>query len=560
MTEQDVAAAPSTATKSASTTAASTAPGPDDVEAQPVRPATERHCDVAVIGGSAAGLAAALQLARQRRAVIVVDDNTPRNAAATHTHGYLGREGAQPAELVAIGRDEVRSYGGEVLSGRVLAVHRRDDGLFRVALTGGHSLHARRVLAASGIADELPEVDGLAEHWGDGVIHCAFCHGFEHRDRRLVQLVTHPSGRHATPLLRHLTERLTVVLHNPDGLAEQSTEELTQAGIPVVREQARRILTGPDGAVAGVELADGRTLDADVVLVGPRFHARADTLATVGLTPAPHHTGLGTVVEVDERGATTAPGLFAAGNLTDPSMQALQAAAHGSRVGAMIAIDLAEEDLTAGDRPSGQEIDWDRRYAGKDQMWSSNPNGSLVAEAANLPPGRALDVGAGEGADALWLAEQGWQVTACDIASTALARLADEAGRRGLAVRCLRTDATDADAFHPDTYDLVCLQYGSFHRTPDRRGLRNLLGAVAPGGTLLVVGHDLTPLREPVDVASQTRMWDPNSFVGIEEIVTHLKDSDSWAVEVHELRPRPPGAASSHHVDDVVLRATRKEG
>jgi SAM-dependent methyltransferase len=193
-------------------------------------------------------------------------------------------------------------------------------------------------------------------------------------------------------------------------------------------------------------------------------------------------------------------------------------------------------------------------------MWSANPNGSVVREVTDLPPGRALDVGAGEGADALWLAEQGWKVTACDISARALARVAAEADRRGLSVECLRADANDLDAFGAEAYDLVCLSYGSFHRGPDQRGLRNLLGAVAPGGTLLVVAHDLTPLQEPVDVTTQTRMFDPEAFVGVDEIAAALRTSGSWAVEAHGKRPRPPGAAGTHHVHDVVLRAVRQPG
>src|SRR6187551_3215998 len=100
----------------------------------------ERHCDVAVIGGSAAGLAAALQLARQRRSVIVIDAGEPRNAPAAHMHSFLGHEGRPPSELTAIGRDEVRSYGGEVIAGRAVDVSRIDDGRFRVQLAGGHTV------------------------------------------------------------------------------------------------------------------------------------------------------------------------------------------------------------------------------------------------------------------------------------------------------------------------------------------------------------------------------------------------------------------------------------
>ncbi len=521
--------------------------------------ALERHCDVAVIGGSAAGLAAALQLSRQRRSVIVVDDGTPRNAPAAHMHGYLGHEGVEPGELMTIGRAEVRSYGGEVLTGRVVGVHRRDDGRFRLDLTGGHALVARRVLVATGLSDELPAIEGLAEHWGRGVVHCPFCHGFEVRDQRLVQIVTHPLSLHPTPLFRHLTSRLTVVLHDPTDLDQAMVDALAASGVAVERCEARRVLTGQEGEVAGVELDDGRVLQADAVVVGSRFHARADMLAGVGLTTTVHLTGAGDVIAVDPRGETVVPGIYAAGNVADPSLQVLPSAAQGSQVGAMIAFSLAEEDLRDAARTSGEEADWDHRYGGLDRAWSSNPNGTLVHEVADLAPGRALDVGAGEGADALWLAERGWNVTATDISGNALARVRAEAERRGLAVDLVRSDANDPAPFGAETFDLVSLQYGSFKRTPDQRGLRSLLDAVAPGGTLLVVHHDLAPMREPVDVGVQTRMYDPEAFVGVEEVVTALAaEPDTWHVEVHEIRPRPPGAATTQHVDDVTLRATRR--
>ncbi len=111
-------------------------------------PTVVRHCDVAVIGGSAAGLAAALQLGRQRRSVIVIDAGEPRNASAAHMHSYLGHEGLPPSELTTIGREEVRSYGVEVLAGRAVEVTRAVEGRFRVELVGGDTVIARRVLAA----------------------------------------------------------------------------------------------------------------------------------------------------------------------------------------------------------------------------------------------------------------------------------------------------------------------------------------------------------------------------------------------------------------------------
>jgi thioredoxin reductase/SAM-dependent methyltransferase len=525
-----------------------------------------RHCDVAVIGGSAAGLAAALQLGRQRRSAIVIDSGEPRNAPAAHMHSYLGHEGLPPSELTAIGRDEVRSYGGEVLAGQAIEVTRIDDGHFEIELTGGHSVVARRVLAATGLVDDLPDIEGMAAHWGGDVIHCPFCHGFEVRDRRIVQIVTHPMGLHPAPLFRQLSAQLTIVLHDGvlhDGvdpasaaLASSQLDGLRAAGVTVVDGPVRRIVTGPDGHVASVELANGERIDADAVAIGPRFHARVEPFAGLGLATVPHPTGLGDFVETDLMGETSVPGLYAAGNVTDPSHQVLQAAANGSRVGAMISFSLAHEDVAAAVRPSANEADWDHRYGG-DRMWSGNPNGTLVNEIGGLAVGRALDVGTGEGGDAVWLAEQGWQVVANDISQRALDRVAELAAQRDLSIECHHADANAFAAFESRAFDLVSAQYASIPRTPDGRGVANLLDAVAVGGRLLVVSHDLEPMRAPIDPRQSSRAFDPDAYVRVEDVAAALANSPDWVIEVHDTRPRPPGAASTHHVDDVVLRARR---
>jgi thioredoxin reductase/SAM-dependent methyltransferase len=516
-----------------------------------------RHCDVAVVGGSAAGLATALQLGRQRRSVIVIDAGEPRNAPATHMHGYLGRDGTPPSALPTAGREEVRSYGGEVLDGRVLDVARADDSTFRLELVGGHAIVARRVVAATGLVDELPAIDGLAEHWGHDVIHCPFCHGYEVRDQRVVQIVTHEAGLHPAGLFRQLTEDLTIVLHDPALAGASEVDALRAAGVAIVEGPVRRIVSDGDGHLAAVELGDGARLEADAVAVGPRFRVRAEPFASLGLRPVPHPNGLGEVVAVDDLGETSVPGLYAAGNVTDPSQQVLQAAAAGSRTGAMISFSLADEDIRAAARPSANAADWDHRYSG-DQMWSGRPNGTLVNEIGDVAPGRALDVGAGEGGDAVWLAEQGWRVTASDISARALDRVGAEAERRDLPVERVRVDANARDAFEPSAFDLVSAQYASIPRTPDGRGVHNLLRAVAPGGLLLVVSHDLEPMRSPIDTREQSRLFDPDAYVRVEDVAAALAEAPGWTIEVHETRPRPPGAASgSHHVDDLVLRARR---
>ncbi len=520
----------------------------------------ERRCDVAIIGGSAAGLAAALQLSRQRRSVIVVDDNRPRNAPAAHMHGFLGHEGISPMTFGEISREEVRSYGVEVLAGQAHDVTRVDDEHVRIDL-GGLSVLTRRVLAATGIVDELPAIEGLAEHWGRDVIHCPFCHGYEVRDKRVLQIITHPMGVHSARLFHQLTYQLTLVLHDGVDPSLPDLGPLRAAGVNVMETSVRRVLGDHDGRLTGVELHDGSLIEVDAVAVGPSFRPRIEPFGTLGLTATPHPSGLGDVIATEPSGKTTVPGLYAAGNVCDPSMQVLQAAANGSWVGAMMSLDLADEDLGTTPRPKARTSEWDNRYDG-DQMWSGEPNGALVAEVSALTPGRALDVGAGEGGDAVWLAERGWQVTANDISRRALDRVEQAAASRGVTVELLCADANDPHPFPTARFDLVTAHYASIPRTPDERALLHLLDAVAPGGTLLFVTHDPEPMRATAGVG-HVRPFDPDAYVRAEDMINLLeattgRDNEEWTIVTNERRPRPAGAATaSHHVDDVVLRVQR---
>ncbi|MEM7286073.1 MAG: bifunctional NAD(P)/FAD-dependent oxidoreductase/class I SAM-dependent methyltransferase [Actinomycetota bacterium] len=517
---------------------------------------TTRHCDVAVVGGSAAGLAAALQIQRQSRSVIVIDSGEPRNAPAAHMHAYLGYDGAAPTDLTGTGLEEVRRYGGEILAGRVTAVRREPDGFSVEA--GNVTIRARRVVAATGVGDELPDIEGIADHWGDAVIHCPFCHGYEVRDRRLVQIVTQPIGLHPAQLFAHLSADLTLVVHPDLDVQPDELAAFERSGATVTRGAAVRILQDEAGTLTGIELSDGGALDADAVVVTTKMQPRVEPFSALGLALEAHPSGVADFVPTEQTGETAIGGLYAAGNLTDPSLQVLAAAAGGSHVGAMVTFDLAAEDLASGAQPSANETEWDARYSG-DEVWSGAPNGTLVEEIEGDVPGRVLDVGAGEGGDALWLAERGWDVTATDVADSGLRRLAAKADAEGLAIRCVVADANALRAYGDDTYDLVSLFYCSIPRTGDERAVDSLLAAVAPGGTLLMVGH--APHAPETDHHDgHTRPWDRASFVDIDSVAAAVSSTPGWTVVTHELRDRPPGSSTHHHHDtDVVLRARRGE-
>ena len=191
---------------------------------------------------------------------------------------------------------------------------------------------------------------------------------------------------------------------------------------------------------------------------------------------------------------------------------------------------------------------WDDRYGSREQLFSGNPNGVLVTEVADLTPGQALDVGCGEGGDALWLARRGWQVTAVDISRTALDRAAaagsDVAGR----VAWSRADLT-ATPPPARSFDLVSVQYFPLEHEPDDLALYGLLAAVTPGGTLLFVGHDLADLTGHED-------FDPRDYYQPDEVARLL--DDDWIVLINERRPRTaPAPEGTPHTHDTVLRAER---
>lgn len=209
----------------------------------------------------------------------------------------------------------------------------------------------------------------------------------------------------------------------------------------------------------------------------------------------------------------------------------------------------AEEPRAAAGTRNGA-VEWDERYASREQVWSGRPNGALVTEVGQLEPGRALDVGCGEGADAVWLAGRGWDVTALDVSGVALERAALHARDAGVHVQWVHAGLVDA-RLPAGAFDLVSAQYPALLRTPSNEAERSLLAAVAAGGVLLVVHH------ADVDVEqARAHGFDPADYVSPSDVAALL---DDWQVDVDERRPRdvPVGGGGAHHTHDLVLRARR---
>ncbi|MFI6217577.1 NAD(P)/FAD-dependent oxidoreductase [Nocardia brasiliensis] len=301
------------------------------------------HCDVVIVGGGAAGLNAALMLARARYSVVVVDSDRPRNAPAAHMHGFLSRDGVAPGELLVAGRAEVAGYGVEFITGEVTAVAAADGG-FAVDVIDSGTIRGRRLLVATGLTDDLPELPGLAERWGRDVLHCPFCHGWEVRDQVIGVLSTTAMSMHQAMLFRQWSPRLRFLSHTGPALTDAEVEQLAARDIEIISGEVEAVQVSDD-RLTGVRLRTGEVVELQALVCGPRFSARAGLLAPLGLTPTAHPSGIGDHIAVDAAGRTAVPGVWAAGNVADPAKQLIGAAAMGAEVAVAIIDDLISAEV-----------------------------------------------------------------------------------------------------------------------------------------------------------------------------------------------------------------------
>ncbi|MGY9065224.1 NAD(P)/FAD-dependent oxidoreductase [Streptomyces sp. CAS3] len=302
----------------------------------------EQTWDVVVVGGGTAGLSGALNLARVRRSVLVIDKGEPRNAPAAGAHGVLGREGISPLELLRLGREEVASYGGRVVTGQVARIS-PDGAGFRVVTEDGQRVRTRRVLVTTGLVDALPDLPGLAERWGRDVLHCVYCHGWEVRDKVIGVL----GNFHQALLFRQMSESVTLFLHTGTELTEEQWEQLAALGVGVVDGEATGLEVDDQDQLTGVRLASGKVVPVQELVVAPRFLARAGFLGELGVTMQEHPMGLGEQLRVDASGFTGVRGVWAAGNVSDVLAGVPAAAAAGTTAAAAIHMDLLKADAEA---------------------------------------------------------------------------------------------------------------------------------------------------------------------------------------------------------------------
>ncbi|TSC32236.1 NAD(P)/FAD-dependent oxidoreductase [Corallococcus sp. Z5C101001] len=293
--------------------------------------------DVVIVGGGPGGLNAALYLGRGRRAVLLCDAGTPRNAAAEHMHGFGSRDGIPPSEFRRISREQLRAYPNvEVRDTRVGSVEKHEGG-FRVALGDGSTVDTRRLLLAVGMVDVMLDIPGYKELWGPSIFQCPYCHGWEVRDQPLGVLLTEPQYLDHSAVIQNWSQDTTVFTHGAFAVTAEQRERLQALGIGL-EEQRIRALHGKDGHLEAVELEDGTRVARKVMFSAPP-QRQSELVTRLGL--ALDEQGF---VKVGPVGETSVPGISAVGDMTTRLQGALMAASAGAVAAAMMNHGLIQED------------------------------------------------------------------------------------------------------------------------------------------------------------------------------------------------------------------------
>lgn len=291
--------------------------------------------DVVIVGGGPAGLSAALILGRSRRRVLLCDDRNPRNEASRELHGYLTRDGVPPAQLLQLGREELRRYGVEQQHATVVDVRRHGDG-FDIGLAGGERMLARVVLLATGVRDRIPNVPGLAECYGITAHHCPYCDGWEVRDKRVVVLgdVRSPAGLALS--LKTWTEHVVVCRKDRTKISNAHRKLLVEKRIEVY-ESPIAAVHHTNGQVSAVRLTSGERVECDAIFFAAPQEQRCDLPRQLGC----EFTRKGTV-KTDHLGLTCVPGVYVVGDASRDVQFVVVAAAEGAKAGVAINTVLQE--------------------------------------------------------------------------------------------------------------------------------------------------------------------------------------------------------------------------
>ncbi|MEX2600181.1 MAG: NAD(P)/FAD-dependent oxidoreductase [Balneolaceae bacterium] len=295
--------------------------------------------DVIIVGGSYAGLSAAMTLGRSLKRTLVIDSGKPCNRQTPHSHNFLTRDGQSPEKISTIARAQVEQYEAVKFYDGFAVAGKKADDEFEIITRSNENFYGKKLIFATGITDEIPDIPGFSECWGISVIHCPYCHGHEHRGERTGILANGEQAFHLASLVNNLTEKLVLLTKGKSDFSAEQMSKLKKHDIQINEAEVTR-LEQKHGQLKGVVLADGETIELNALYAGLSFSQHSDIPMSLGckLTEQGY-------IEVDNMQKTTVPGIYACGDNSAPFRSIANAVQTGNVVGAVVNMDLTNEQF-----------------------------------------------------------------------------------------------------------------------------------------------------------------------------------------------------------------------
>ena len=296
--------------------------------------------DVIIVGGSYAGLSAAMSLGRSLRKVLVIDSGKPCNWQTPHSHNFITHDGKIPAEISAIAREQVQQYDTVQFHYAIATTGRKTDTGFEIETDTGKTFNAKKLIFATGIKDIIPDdIKGLAECWGITAIHCPYCHGYEFRGKETAIMASGERAMHLASMVSNLTPKLSIITPRVAELSPEQRAKLQSKNIPII-DAALTEVKHDKGIVNTLVFADGSSKQVDALYVALQFKQHCNIPETLGckLTEQGH-------IKINHFQQTGIAGLYACGDNTSPMRSVANAVALGNFTGAIVNKELCEEEF-----------------------------------------------------------------------------------------------------------------------------------------------------------------------------------------------------------------------
>jgi thioredoxin reductase len=296
--------------------------------------------EVVIVGGGPAGLSAALILGRSRRKVLVCDSGQRRNAQADSLNGYLTRDGIRPSEFIRIARKELHKYSNITFyEGNVVEARRLGQG-FEVILQGGESFHSRKLLLATGVVDEVPEIPGISMFYGKSIHQCVYCDGWEWREKKIAVYGKGYRGYKLALSMTQWSSDIMLFTDGPSELDQEKLDRLKRHNIAIQKERIQSLEGNDDGKLKFIMLKNNQRIERDALFFNTSSFLRSNLLDQLGV-PYTEEDG----PDTGRYEKTKVPGLFVAGNILREVQLVIVAAAQGAEAGFGINAVLTKENL-----------------------------------------------------------------------------------------------------------------------------------------------------------------------------------------------------------------------